>query len=80
MKEDVAVMGVREDLGGSFDELSGSDDVDEKPDGRCVMLGKAFIDSFRILDVEAGRFDKGLVFYFFNDCEVVSGGGGCWGS
>jgi hypothetical protein len=79
MKEDVTVMGVREDLGGLFDELSSSDNVNEEPDSRCVMLGKEFVDSFGILNVKAGGFDKGLVFHFFNDCEVVSGGGGLWG-
>jgi hypothetical protein len=70
MKDDVTVAGIREDLGGSFNELSSSDDIDEKPDSHCVMLGEALVDSFGVLDVEAGRFDKGLVFYFFNDCDV----------
>jgi len=74
------VTGAREDLGSLFNKLSSSDNVDEKPDGCCTMLGEVFIDSFGILDVKAGRFDKGLVFYFFNDCEVVSGSGRCWGS
>jgi hypothetical protein len=38
MKEDVGVMGVGEDFGSSFDELSGSDDVNEEPNSCCVML------------------------------------------
>jgi hypothetical protein len=38
MKEDVTVVGVGEDLGSLFNELSGSDDVNEEPDGCCVML------------------------------------------
>jgi hypothetical protein len=54
MKEDVTVMGIREDLGGSFNKLSGSDDVNEKPNGCCIMLSEAFVDSFGILDVKAG--------------------------
>jgi hypothetical protein len=51
MKEDAGVAGVREDSGGSFNELSGSDNVDEEPNGCGIMLGKAFVNVFRILDV-----------------------------
>jgi hypothetical protein len=65
MKEDTGVAGVREDSGGSFNELSSSDNVDEEPDGCGVMLGKAIINIFGILDVKAGCLDKSLVFYFF---------------
>jgi hypothetical protein len=65
MKEDAGVARVGEDSGGSFNELSGSDNVDEEPDGCGVMLGKAFIDIFRVLDVKARCLDKSLVFYFF---------------
>jgi hypothetical protein len=53
MKEDAGVTGVGEDSSGSFNELGGSDDVDEEPDGRSVMLGEAFVDVFGILDVKA---------------------------
>jgi hypothetical protein len=65
MKEDASVARVGEDSGGLFNELSGSDNVDEEPDGCGVMLGKAFIDIFRVLDVKACCLDKSLVFYFF---------------
>jgi hypothetical protein len=65
MKEDAGVARVGEDSGGSFNELSGSDDVDEEPDGCGVMLGKVFVDVFRILDVKACCLDKSLVLYFF---------------
>jgi hypothetical protein len=51
MKEDAGVAGVREDSSGSFNELSGSDDVDEESNSSGVMLGKAFVDIFGILDV-----------------------------
>jgi hypothetical protein len=78
MKEDVMVVEVREDLGGSFNELSSSDNVNEEPDSCCVMLSEAVVNIFGILDVKAGRFNQGLVFYVFNDCEVVRGSGGCW--
>jgi hypothetical protein len=53
MKEDAGVTGVGEDSSGSFDELGGSDDVDEKPDGCSVMLGETFVDVFRILNIKA---------------------------
>jgi hypothetical protein len=65
MKEDTGMVGVREDSGGSFNKLSGSDDVDEEPDSCGIMLGKAFINIFRILDVKARCLDKSLVLYFF---------------
>jgi hypothetical protein len=65
MKEDAGVAGIREDSGGMFNELGGSDDVDEEPDSCGVMLGKAFVDVFRILDIKASCLDKSLVFYFF---------------
>jgi hypothetical protein len=65
MKEDAGVVRVGEDSGGSFNELSGLDNIDEEPDGCGVMLGKAFIDVFRVLDVEARHLNKSLVFYFF---------------
>jgi hypothetical protein len=78
MKEDVMVAEVRKDLGSSFNELGCLDDVNEEPDGCCIMLSKAIINVFGILDVKTGRFDQGLVFYFLNDCEVVGGSGGYW--
>jgi hypothetical protein len=65
MKEDAGVTGVRKDSGGAFNELGGSDDVDEQSDGCGVMLGKTFVDVFGILDVKARCLDEGLVFYFF---------------
>jgi hypothetical protein len=65
MKEDAGVVGVRKDSGGAFNELGGSDDVDEQPDGCGVMLGKAFDNVLGILDVKARCLDKSLVFYFF---------------
>jgi hypothetical protein len=65
MKEDTGVAGIREDSGGLFNELSGSDNVDEEPDGCGIMLGKVFINVFRILDVKASCLNKSLVFYFF---------------
>jgi len=74
------VIGAGEDLSGSFNELSGSDNIDKKPDGCCIILGEVFINSFRILDIEASRLNKGLVFYFLNDGEVVSGGSRDWRS
>jgi hypothetical protein len=51
MKEDAGVAGVREESGGTFNELSGSDDVDKEPDGCSVMLGKAFVDVFGVLNI-----------------------------
>jgi hypothetical protein len=78
MKEDVMVAEVRENLGGSFNELGGLDDVNEEPDSCCVMLSEAVVNVFGILDVKAGRFNQGLVFYFLNDCEVVRGSGRRW--
>jgi hypothetical protein len=65
MKEDAGMAGIREDSGGVFNELSSLDDVDEEPDGCGVMLGKAFVNVFGILDVKASCLNKGLVFYFF---------------
>jgi hypothetical protein len=53
MKKDAGVTGVGEDSSGSFDELGSSDDIDEEPDGCSVMLGKAFVDVFRILNIKA---------------------------
>jgi hypothetical protein len=64
MKEDASVTGVGEDSRGSFNELGSSDDIDKEPDGCGVMLGEAFVDVFRILNVKARLFDKGLVLYF----------------
>jgi hypothetical protein len=51
MKEDAGMVWVREESSGLFNELSGSDDVDEQPDGHGIMLGKVFINVFGILDV-----------------------------
>jgi hypothetical protein len=51
MKEDAGVTGVRGDSSGTFNELGGSDNVDEQPDGCGIMLGEAFIYIFGILDV-----------------------------
>jgi hypothetical protein len=65
MKEDAGVARIGEDSGGSFNELSGSDNVDEEPDGCSVMLGKAFVDIFGVLDVKARCLNKSLVFYLF---------------
>jgi hypothetical protein len=65
MKEDAGVTGVREDSGGTFNELGSSDDVDEQPDGCGIMLGKTFIDVFGVLDIKASCLNKGLVLYFF---------------
>jgi hypothetical protein len=65
MKEDAGVARIGEDSGGSFNELSDSDDVDKEPDGCSIILGKAFVDVFRVLDVKARCLDKSLVFYFF---------------
>jgi hypothetical protein len=65
MKEDAGVARVGEDSGGSFNEPGGSDNVDEEPNGCGIMLGKAFVDVFRILDVKARCLNKGLVLYFF---------------
>jgi hypothetical protein len=65
MKEDAGVAGVREDSGGTFNELSGSDNVDKEPDSCGVMLGKAFVDVFGILNIKARCLDKSLVLYFF---------------
>jgi hypothetical protein len=53
MKEDTGVARVGEDSSGLFDELSGSDDVNEEPDGCSIMLGEAFVDVFRILNIKA---------------------------
>jgi hypothetical protein len=57
MKEDVAVTGLWEDLGGSFNELGGSDTVNEEADGCCVMLSKTVVDGFGVLDIKAGGLD-----------------------
>jgi hypothetical protein len=76
MKEDAGVARIREDSGSSFNKLSGSDNVDEEPDGCGVMLGKVFVDVFRVLDVKACCLDKSLVLYFLQDGEVVRRGGG----
>jgi hypothetical protein len=51
MKEDAGVAGIGEDSGGLFNELSGSDNVNEEADSCGVMLGKAFVDVFGILDI-----------------------------
>jgi hypothetical protein len=51
MKEDAGVARIREDSGSAFNELCSLDNVDEEPDGCGVMLGKAFVDVFGILDV-----------------------------
>jgi hypothetical protein len=65
MKEDAGVAGIREDSGSTFNELGGSDDVDERPNGCGVMLGKTFVDIFGVLDIKASCLDKSLVLYFF---------------
>jgi hypothetical protein len=75
MEEDVAVMEVWEDLGGSFNEFGSSDNVNKKPDGCSVMLSEAVINVFGILDVETSGFDESLIFYFFYNSEVVRRGG-----
>jgi hypothetical protein len=74
MKEDVAVMEVLEDLGGSFNELGGSDDVNEEPNGSGIMLSEAVINVFGVLNIKTSGFNKGLVLYFFYDSEVVRRG------
>jgi hypothetical protein len=79
MKEDVMMLQVREEFGCRFDKLSGSDDVNEEPNGCGIMLSKLFINIFGILDIKTSGFDKCLIFYFFYDSEVVRGGGRCWG-
>jgi hypothetical protein len=75
MKEDVAVMEVWEDLGGSFNKLCSSDNVDMESDSCGIMLSEAVINVFGILDIKTGGFDKSLIFYFFYDGKVVRGGG-----
>jgi hypothetical protein len=65
MKEDVAVAEVREDLDSSFNKLGSSDNINEEPEGCCIMLSEAVINVFGVLDVKASGFDKSLVFYFF---------------
>jgi hypothetical protein len=51
MKEDVTVAEIREDLGGSFNELSGLDDVNEESDSCCIMLSEVVINVFGVLDI-----------------------------
>jgi len=65
MKEDVAMSEVGEEFGSSFNELSGSDDINEEANGGGVVLCQTFVDVRGILDVKTGGLDKSLVLYFF---------------
>jgi hypothetical protein len=71
MKEDITVSKVWEEFGSLFNELSSSDDIDKEPNSGGVVLSKSFINVFGILDVKIRGFNKSLVFYFFDDSELV---------
>jgi hypothetical protein len=73
MKEDVMVSQVGEEFGGLFNELSSLDNVNEESDGSGVMLSKAVVNILGVLDIETSRLNKSLIFYFFNDSEIVRG-------
>jgi hypothetical protein len=52
MKEYVLVAEVQKNLCGSFNKLCCSDDVNEEPNGSCIVLSKLVIDVFGILNIK----------------------------
>jgi hypothetical protein len=65
MKEDIMMLHIGEKFSSSFNELRGSDNVNEESDCCGAMLFKTFIDCWGILDIKTGGFNEDLVFYVF---------------